>query len=194
MLQAPQLADHVIAAARIDGVRLSKALPMRWLTARGHLEPMLQGVVADEMIDVLDRLHSLLGGNRRALARKAGTAPQPALIADESGQLVALDGVEHFTAPRSATLDAYPKRARLGFSLDDYRSLIDTWRERAHSVFTPRTGADFDFAGGRRAQRAYYDAVADLLAPTFTGSSVLRIPVLDGSARRAARSIVLRLG
>ena len=53
-------------------------------------------------------------------------------------------------------------------------------------MFTRQLGADFDFQGGRRAQRAYFDAVKDLLAPTFTGATLVRIPVLDRDPRAAA--------
>ena len=80
-----------------------------------------------------------------------------------------------------------------GFSIDYYRALIDTWKAKANAVFTRQWSPDFDFSGGRRAHRAYFDAVKDLLAPTFTGYQLVRVPVLDRDAAGAARAVVSRL-
>lgn len=185
--------SDVIEAARCRGIRLVAGTPLRWLTARGHLDPFVQRYAPIEILDALDDLHASLGGDRRALAHKHGVAPRPDLVVDATGQLVELDEVEHFTSARLTSLSRYPTKMRLGFSLDDYRALIDTWKARANAVFTPRASSDFDFVGGRRAQRAYYDAVKDLLAPTFTGYSVLRLAVPDGNVERAVGALTAGL-
>jgi hypothetical protein len=185
--------SDVIEAARGLGIRLVAGTPLRWLTARGHLDPFVQRHAPSDILDALDDLHAGLGGDRRALAHKRGVAPRPDLMVEATGQLVELDEVEHFTTARLDSLARYPSRMRLGFSLDDYRALIDTWKARAHSVFTPRASSDFDFVGGRRAHRAYYDAVKDLLAPTFTSYSVLRLAVPDGDVERAMGALTAGL-
>jgi hypothetical protein len=184
---------EVLAAARHSGVRLMLGSPLRWLTPRGHLDPYVQSHASAEVLDVLDDVHASLGGNRRALARKVGPAPTPDFVVEASGQLVEIDEVQHFTAARKLTLGRYPTRVPFGFSLDDYRTLIETWKAKAHSVFTARSSADFDFVGGRHAQRAYYDAVKDLLAPTFTGLAVLRLPAPDRDVDAAVGALVARL-
>ncbi len=99
--------------------------------------------------------------------------------------------MQHFTSARWDTLTRYPTMFSFGFSIDYYRTLIDTWKAKANAVFTRQWSPDFDFSGGRRAQRAYFDAVKDLLAPTFTGHDLIRIPVLDRDPARAARSIAI---
>ena len=86
---------------------------------------------------------------------------------------------------------APPEPIELSVVSPVYRTLIDTWKAKANAVFTRQWCPDFDFSGGRRAHRAYFDAVKDLLAPTFTGQQLVRIPVLDRDPVRAARAITI---
>lgn len=183
----------VLLEARALGASAIAGAPLHWLPSRGHLDPIVQRDAPAEVVEALDELHAALGGNRSALARKAATSLQPDLVVASSGQLVEIDEIQHFTAARLTSLSLYPSRVSFGFSIDHYRSLIDTWKAKANAVFTRRWSPDFDFVGGRRAQRAYYDALKDLLAPTFTGMPVLRIPVPDGDAHRAAHVLAAQL-
>jgi hypothetical protein len=182
----------VITESRGLGSRLTMGGPLRWLTTRGHLDPLVQREAPAEVLATLDVIHRSLGGDARLLATK-----HPQLLGP-NGELIELDEVQHFTSARRDTLRWYPGVTSLGFtlgfSIDQYRSLIDVWRARANAVFTRQLGADFDFQGGRRAQRANFDAVKDLLAPTFTGAALVRIPVLDRDPRAAALAIHGRLG
>lgn len=180
------LETAVLTEARTGGVGLRVGSSLRWLTVRGHLDPIVQREAPAEIVDALDELHSTLGGNRRALARKQTGLIHPDLVVAATGQLVEVDELEHFTAARLATLCGYSSKITFGFSIDDYKELIDTWKSKANAVFTQRWSSDFDFVGGRRAQRAYYDVLKDWLAPTFTGYPVLRVAVPDGDARSAA--------
>ncbi len=186
--------DHdVMAAARGRGLDLAAAPALPWLTDRGHLAPTVQREAPIEVIDRLDALHASLGGDRRVLARQS-TAPQRVgLVVRTSGQLVAVDDVGHFTADRLASLEAYPSNNVLGFNLDHYRQLIEAWRDKAAAVFTKRWSADFDFAGGRRAHRAYMDAVADLLTPIFTGLPLVRLALPDRDVIVAVDRLALDL-
>jgi hypothetical protein len=178
----------VIEAARQDATRLVVGTPQHWLTTRGHLEPVVQREAPAETLALLDVIHRALGGNARALARTT-SRPLATDLMGPNGELIELDEVQHFTAERRKTLGWYPNLATFGFSLDAYRNLIDAWKARANAVFTRQWSADFDFQGGRRAHRAYFDAVCDLLAPTFTGMQLVRVPVVDHNARAAARAI-----
>ncbi len=183
----------IVACARERGVRLSPAPAARWLTERGHLNPIVQTCAPTVVVDALDELHSALGGDRRTLARARDVPVRPGLQVPASGQLVEIDDVGHLTADRLASLAYYPSGTVLGFNLDQYRSLIEDWRERAARVFTKRWSADFDFAGGRRARRAYEDALRDLLTPVFTGLPLLRIAAPDGCPDAAAGQLAIRL-
>jgi hypothetical protein len=183
----------VIEEARRLGTRLTIGAPQRWLSTRGHLDPLVQQHAPADVLEVLDDLHGALGGNPSALARRP-IQHQPTDLATASGQLIELDEVQHFTSARWDALRRYPAVYSLGFSIDYYRALIETWKAKANAVFTRQWSPDFDFCGGRRAHRAYYDAVKDLLSPTFTGYELVRVPVLDRDAGRAARAIVTRIG
>jgi hypothetical protein len=184
------LAYDVIEEARRRGSRLVVGAPQRWLSTRGHLDPVVQREAPAEVLDVLERLHTSLGGDLAALARRP-IRHEATDLATASGQLIELDGVEHFTSARWDTLRDYPAMYPFGFSIDYYRALIETWRAKANAVFTRQWSPDFDFSGGRRAHRAYFDAVKDLLTPTFTGQQLIRVPVVDRDPARAARQIAI---
>ncbi len=66
---------EVIAEAREHAARgLMVGTPQRWLSTRGHLDPVVQREAAPELLDVLEDLH-------RAARRRsggAGEAPDPA--------------------------------------------------------------------------------------------------------------------
>jgi hypothetical protein len=187
------LVRDLVADLRARGVALAPAPGVYWLTTRGHLDPAVRRQAPADVIDALEDLHRVLGGDRRVLAHRRDEIIRTDLLVTTSGQLVQVDGVAHFTSDRLASLAHYPATATLGFSVDHYRSLIETWRDRAASVFTRRWSPDFDFAGGRRARRAYEDALVDLLAPVFTGFPVLRIAAPEGDASHVADALVAGL-
>ena len=72
--------------------------------------------------------------------------------------------------------------------LEVYRSLCQRYHGPAQKKYAHKTARDFAFAGGRTAQRAYMDAVRDLLAPAF-GLRVLRIPAPDYDVKAAVAAL-----
>ena len=183
----------VINQARSTGLRLQMGAPQPWLTTRGHLDPLVQREAPADVLDLLDVIHRALRGDAHALAHQQAR-PLAVDLVGPHGELIELDELQHFTGERRTSLGWYPLRATVGFSVEQYRSLIELWRARAQSVFTRQWSAGFVFQGGRRAQRAYFDAVRDLLAPTFTGHELVRIPVVDRDPRAAAATVRRRLG
>ncbi len=182
------LADRALHELRRHGIAATTVAPA-WLTERGHLDPTVRAKAPADVLDALDDIHAALGGDRRALGRRR-SAPLPGMLCLPNGQLVTIDGLEHFTTDRLASFALYPTTNALGFSLDQYRQLIDTWRQRAAHVFTRRWSPDFDFAGGRRAQRAYEDALRDLLTPIFTGRPLWRIAAPEQDLRSVVAAFV----
>lgn len=181
-------------AAGAAGIELTLGVPVPWLSGRGHLNELVQEQAPSEVIDVLATIHERLGGDRDVLAAKRrGTAPTPDLICAESGCLVEVDEVQHFTSARLTSLDFYPESAGLGFDLEEYRALIERWKTKGDRAYAHKVSRDFPAAGGRQAQRAYNDALRDLLAPGFTGHPVIRIPVpsraLSGAVERLRLSL-----
>ena len=63
----------------------------------------------------------------------------------------------------------------MSFDIEHYCALTERWRHRGDRYRATKTATDFPFAGGRRAQRAYFDACRDLTASAHT-FRVLRVP------------------
>lgn len=102
----------IIDEAGRRGLRLTAGSPVPWLTARGHLDPVVQRAAPTEILDVLDELHHDLGGDPRALSRKQLGAPRPDLVVVGTGQLVEIDEVQHFTSDRLASLACTRRASR----------------------------------------------------------------------------------
>lgn len=186
----PGLHGALCDEGRTAGLALAHASKLPWLTGRGHLSPAVQEKAPAHVINALARMHSDLGGDAEALANKRpGNPPTPDLIHLGSGCLIEVDEVQHFTSARLRTFDFYPREVPLGFDVDEYRELIELWRSKGDRAYAHKTSVDFPKPGGRQAQRAYNDALRDLLGPTFTGHPVIRLPVPG----RALDGIIVRL-
>lgn len=169
------------------GHRWLPASHVPWLSVRGHLDAYVQNHAPAETIGTLAAIHADLGGDAVALAAKRSGSVCPDLVTAE-GQIVEVDEVQHFTTARERTLRFYTEdRGPFGFDVPEYRRLVARWRGEGDRAFAHKTSADFNFRGGRQAQRAYNDAPRDLLAPVFTGLPVRRIPVPDRNVARALR-------
>jgi hypothetical protein len=183
----------VFALARQAGVEVESGKAFPWLSNRGHLNPVLADVVPGSTLGVLRSIYDQLGGDEGALATKrAGSDPKPDLLLPSAGLIVEVDEIQHFTNDRLRTLEHYPADVQLAFDLDEYRSLIDQWSARADKYRAAKPTVDFPHPGGRRAQRAYFDAARDLLAPY--GWTVLRVPAPECDATLAAAGLRDRLG
>jgi hypothetical protein len=183
----------VFALAREAGIELERGATVPWLTNRGHLNPMLAGVVPETTLAILSTIHRRLGGDERLLAGKhTGSGPRPDFVLSSANLIVEVDEVQHFTSDRLTTLELYPRNAELAFDVAEYRALIGRWSSVADSYRAAKPAADFPRAGGRRAQRSYFDAVRDLVAPSF-GWQVLRVPAPECDAAIAAARLTARL-
>jgi hypothetical protein len=100
-----------------------------------------------------------------------------------------VDEVQHFSPPRALTFSHYPDATRVAYD----RSI---WQKRS-SLATKLRGSGwgrpkpplFPFEGGRHAQRALRDMLADVLPPTHGWAPTLRIGDWRSSwvARRRGR-------
>lgn len=181
--------------ARARGLELLVDEPQPWLTRNGHLHELVQVTAPDDVLAALAAIFAALGGDARQLARnKGGTPSAPDLVHVASGRVVELDELPHFGSSRERTFEHYPAGTPLGFDTGEYRSLIRRHREAADAVLAREQTKDFPFPGGRQAQRAYGDALRDLLAPVFTGHAVVRLAVPDGSLTGVVQQLEARLG
>ncbi len=179
----------VLDAALEEGIPLALGQPVPWLSGRGHLNSYVRDAPPD-VLAALATMHSELGGNVSVLATKRpGTPPTPDLVHTEQHLLIEIDEVQHFTTARRRTLDNYPEGLRLGFNADECRLLIDQWSPKGDKAFAHKTSADFPRPGGRQAQRAYNDALRDLLAPHFTGKPLVRIAAPERSISIAMKRL-----
>ena len=167
------------ARATQAGYELRPDAPLPWLTRYGHLAARVQERLPRDVLDALRALFVALGGDERRLAAKTRGGMSTDFLLLPGGRLVELDERQHLTAERAQTFRYYPAGAELGYSLREYRVLCEEWGERAQRDFAHRQAAEFPRAGGRRAQRAYFDAVRDLAAPYFGHGPVIRVPAPD---------------
>ena len=143
------LERDVMAAAAARGLRLQLGATHRWLTVRGHLEPIVEREAPGDVLDALDDVHAALGGDRRALARRRSGTLRTDLVVRSTGQLVEVDELQHFTSARMTTLVAYPARRRFGFSVEGTAIRVnlsaDTWpRNAALAKANPKAQAAFE--------------------------------------------------
>lgn len=169
------------ALTAADGLEPGHRLP--WLTNRGHLH--LEEIGASiGLVNTLREIYLALGGDEQALASKRpGSDPTPDFLYGPSSQLLEVDEIQHFTSDRRLTLEMYPSTLSLGFDINAYSGLCTTWSATADRYRATKQTRDFPHPGGRRAQRAYFDALRDLAAPAFGNGPVIRIPApeCDGS-------------
>jgi hypothetical protein len=129
-----------------------------WLTLQAIYADLTGGVLPDEMPSRERRSIDAVLTNHDGVAR-----------------IVEIDEVQHFTPPRARTLALYPRGAETAFA----RSI---WATRAEATTKVRGGGFarpcpplFPDRGGRHFQRAYRDAVADLLPVQYGWAPTLRI-------------------
>ncbi|NPC98798.1 hypothetical protein [Nocardioides sp. zg-DK7169] len=165
-------------AAADDGIALVRAR-VPWLNQRGHLG------LPDAAASVVPALRSIflaLGGNEPEQAAKRLTALPGDFVHLESMTFIEVDEHQHFTTRRLATLDLYPENAPLAFDLEEYAALCHEWSSRADR-YRPGKAAIAFGANRRQAQRAYHDALRDLVVPALGHPPLVRVaaPERDGS-------------
>jgi hypothetical protein len=182
--------DTFYSLAVADGVELQRGLAVPWLSNLGHLNV----AIGDENTsNELRELHRQLKGDEQLLSSKrSGSSPRLDFVLIEQKLIIEVDEIQHFTTDRLTTFRAYPAPADCAYDIEYYCALIDRWRQRGDRYRAAKPTADFPFAGGRRAQRAYFDACRDLTAPAHE-LRVLRVPApeCDGALayRRFTRAL-----
>ena len=175
---ATENAFHALVQA--SGVPLRRSVLFPWLTNRGHREPLLRAHLPADALDALSSIYRDLGGDEPALLSKRGRSLPVDFVMGESS-LLELDEIQHFTSDRLRTFDHYSSGVHVGFDLDDYRAKIARWRDRADGYRRTKPAIGFSGSSGRRAQRAYYDALRDFAAPFFIGP-IRRVPAPECGA------------
>jgi hypothetical protein len=181
-------------AAAADGVVLDTA-EFDWLCEQGHvgLERVAKArrdpAIVEPVIAALQALQAMfarLGGDTTVLHAARENLLLPVDLFHEPTQtIVELDGPEHFTSFRLTALGLYPPDARVGYDLDDFKTLCRELAPQTDRLHRGLAAKGFGFGGVQR-ERAYHDALKDLGAPAMGLAPVIRIAVTttadDGAA------------
>lgn len=171
------------ASARRDGVLL-QAASIDGLTDAGHLA-LSPGVARA----ALERIFAALGGDEDDLAAGRHGLLRLDWYHDATSTPVEVDESQHFTSDRLVALRLYPPSAALGFDLEEYIALCERHAASADRYRAAKPARGFRRAGGRRAQRAYFDALRDLALPELGCRPVVRAPAIDGDGVAAYRRV-----
>ncbi|MGM1028988.1 MAG: hypothetical protein ACQEWM_03835 [Actinomycetota bacterium] len=178
-------------AALADGIVLERAAPP-WITRRGHfgLPPAASGVA-----EILHHMFVALGGDAECQSRKTSQAIRGDWFHAPSRTFIEVDEVQHHTSDRLRTLEFYPSDHPAAFSVPLVEARCLAHAERAARSWANKHAACFDWPGGRRAQRAYNDALRDLVTPLMGYPPVLRVPAIgvDGGAAYLSARETIRL-
>ncbi|MFE1322948.1 hypothetical protein [Kitasatospora phosalacinea] len=114
---------------------------------------------------------------------------------DGRGQILEVDEKQHFTGARAVTLEHYPAAVALGFDAAHWlaRSRALAGREPGGGYARPRPPL-FPGDGGRHRQRAFRDALADLLPTEHGWLPTVRISDTEAVAVLAAPDPAASLG
>lgn len=176
-------------AARRDGILLVST-SIEGLTSAGHLGlPSTARRIRTQLAGIF----AMLGGDPEDLAG----GPHPLLRLDwyhePTGTPIEIDELQHFTTDRLATLRRYPSGVPLGYEIAQYVDLSKCLCARADGYRAAKEARGFRRVGGRRAQRAYFDAVRDLALPVVGCAPVVRVPATDDDGAAAYERVRTRL-
>jgi hypothetical protein len=130
-------------------------------------------------VDIFQRL----GGDASRLATKRAAPLRVDFYAPQVDLFIEVDETQHFTTERAQTFESYEPDIPVE-RVEEYRRLIEVWKRHADRYRASKPAIDFPRPGGRRAQRAYLDAVRDLAAPQL-GIRLVRIPAPECDAALA---------
>jgi hypothetical protein len=124
-----------------------------------------------------------LGGDEEKLRSKGSLPLTPdGYLGGAYNCLVEFDEVQHFSTARAQTLVLLPDNLPLGFSRADYLELCRVHAPTADGYRRAKRTPEFDFAGGRTAQRAYFDCFRDLLPALHGLRPTIRISEFEVQA------------
>lgn len=105
-------------------------------------------------------------------------------IHPETGTMIEIDELQHFTSFRLKSFEYYPAGYPLDFEAKEYQELCRKFAPKADKYRQAKTAAAFG-PGGRQRQRAYYDALRDLATPAMGHPPIIRVPAPDGNGASA---------
>lgn len=112
----------------------------------------------------IDNIFASLNGDRQAnQAKRTMTLDCDAYFGGQYNFILEFDEHQHFSSARLKTFEFYPTDLKVNFSIDQWKQLCKVHKDKADKYRNAKTTTDFNFVGGRTAQRAYLDCFRDLL-------------------------------
>ncbi len=119
--------------------------------------------------NIIDNIFTTLNGDFEANQNKKTTNLNcDAYFGGQYNFIFEFDEYQHFSSARLKTLEKYPTDLKLNFSVNQWKEYCANNQAKADKYRKSKTTSDFNFIGGRTAQRAYLDCFRDLL-PQFHG-------------------------
>lgn len=182
-------------AAAADGIALGSG-SFDWLCEQGHVglervaqarrDPALERPVT-AAVELLTAIYVQLGGDPTVLSAARANLLLPVdLVHEPTGTLIEIDESAQFTSFRLAALELYPPDVVVGFDLAEHKELCRAWCATTDGLERAVATKGFGM-GGRKRERAYHDALADLATPAMGHPPLVRIAAVDDDGAAAYR-------
>lgn len=124
----------------------------------------------------IDKIFKSLNGDITANQTKRSVALDcDAYFGGQYNFIFEFDELQHFSSSRLKTIENYPSGLKVNFDLGNWKRLCQIHKDKADNYRKTKTTTDFNFVGGRTAQRAYLDCFRDLLPEIQGLNPTLRI-------------------
>ena len=129
-----------------------------------------------ENFTTIDQIFKNLNGDLSANQAKRLTQLEcDAYFSGKFNFIFEFDEFQHFSTARLKTFEFYPSNLLLNYPFSEWKALCNANKIKADKYRQSKTTVDFNFNGGRTAQRAYLDCFRDLLPAENGLNPTLRI-------------------
>lgn len=130
----------------------------------------------DSYFTLIDKIFETLCGDIKSnqLKRQINLKCD-AYFGGEYNFIFEFDEFQHFSSARLSSLELYPKELVTGFPITSWIEYCNVYKVKADKYRSNKKTKDFNFIGGRTAQRAYLDCFRDLLPSNNGLAPTLRI-------------------
>jgi len=112
----------------------------------------------------IDRIFATLKGDKQANQTKRVKALEcDAYFGGQYHFIFEFDEYQHFSSSRLRTFNFYPIDLVVNFNIEEWKRLCENHKDKADKYRKAKATVDFNFPGGRTAQRAYFDCFRDFL-------------------------------